>query len=114
MEKKDGDYSNLMSYFSNLLGIKKIREYEIHGYKIYFMNYTFIKDADKMETEVLKSFPEKNSLDRIQSIKFAVMNNKMNFILEIGWNHILIDGKYEYGTLDNIEQVLESSTFRFF
>ncbi|MGP6220814.1 hypothetical protein [Caldiplasma sukawensis] len=114
MERKDGDYSNLMSYFSNLLGIKKLREYDIHGYKISFLNYTYIKDADNMETEVLRCFPEKNSLDRIKSIQFSVINDKDTFTLEIEWNHILIDGEYKEGTLENIEQVLESATFRFF
>jgi hypothetical protein len=109
MELTD-DFELLVEYLSRLFSIKKMHEIAIHQYAVKYMGY-----RDVSADIVREDFPDRNSLDRIKSLKVSVTDSTtgVSFLLELSWDKAESIG----GTKDAVKkfiETLDTSTFRYF
>ena len=100
----------VVEYLSRLFSIKKMHEIAIHQYAVKYMGY-----RDVSADIVREDFPDRNSLDRIKSLKVSVTDSTtgVSFLLELSWDKAESIG----GTKDAVKkfiETLDTSTFRYF
>lgn len=109
----DGDYSNIITYFGQMLSIKKLREFDLHTFHLHFEGYSGIIDADRGLTGFSQDFPDSKNVDRIVYIEFSAREGSISFSFKIGWDYaefVGIDANVSNAFMD----LLDQSTFRFF
>ncbi|MGP6239127.1 hypothetical protein ACNF40_01760 [Cuniculiplasma sp. SKW4] len=109
----EGDYSNITTYFGQMLSIKKLREFDLHTFHLYFEGYQRIIDADRGLTGFSKDFPDSKNVDRIVYIEFTASTGSKCFSFKIGWDYAEFEGIDEKSS-QSFMDLLDQSTFRFF
>lgn len=108
-----GDYSNIITYFGQMLSIKKLRKFDLHNFHLTFEGYSGVVDADKGTTGFTENFPEAKNVDRIVYLKFNTISGSLNFSFKIAWDYTEFEGIDEKSSSAFLD-LLDQSTFRFF
>ncbi|HLH86046.1 MAG TPA: hypothetical protein VKU79_04195 [Thermoplasmataceae archaeon] len=112
----EGDFYDLLVYFSNLFSHKKIREIFVDPYRIEYVGYRLSSDLKDNTSSLRSAFPEKGDLDRIGALILAVKNlvPEGPVLVTLGWDSIKYDPDCDRKQINAMIDVLDRSTFRYF
>ena len=109
----EGDYSNIMSYFGQMLSIKKLKEFDLHDFHLHYEGFESIIDADNGLKVFVDEFPDSRNLDRITFLKFNVRSASHSFSFIISWEYSEFEGIGNENAIAFLD-LMDQSTFRFF
>ncbi len=111
----EGDYDNIVEYFSRLLNLQRRKTFPLHNY-FFTVNYiTIVDDADKGIVKKTTEYPEKEMIDRIRNLSFIVEEGDSKFELVVSRDNIsFCDLEKDDFPVEKFVELLDSSTFRFF
>ena len=110
----EGDFSNLLTYFSQVLKNQKRREFEVHDIHMNFVSYSYLENADNQLILESSDFPDKDKLDRIVSLVFKINFKNESYRITITQNFFSLDNSSNKSVADTLIEILDASTFRFF
>lgn len=110
------DYSDIVTYFSNLFRIKRIREVNIDRYSIRYKSCELFQGNDINDTCTKVDFPEQVDIDRTRSISFQVTGISLDKITEvkISWDSVEMIPTPGEKDAEEFLNLLDRSTFRYF
>lgn len=108
-----GDFSNILTYFTQMLTIQQRRNFEVHEFNFEYISHRIVINADSGEYIETNAFPSSNNADRVSMIEFSIRKGDLKNIISITWNCFTTDSIDETYAKELIEMI-DSSTFRFF
>ncbi|MEM0158850.1 MAG: hypothetical protein QXV22_05175 [Thermoplasmataceae archaeon] len=116
MGQVEGDFYDLLVYFSNLFAHKKIKEIQIEPYVVEYDGYYPVAASAEMDQNFLSSFPSKDDVDRIGALRLSVRNliAESSVSVTLGWESITYDPEVDRKLIERMIDVFDRSTFRYF
>jgi hypothetical protein len=112
--KKEGDYSNIMEYFSRMLSIQQRKEFPLHNYIFIYIKHRIIESADNGVETYSTEYPNKNNIDRIGALYFQVKEENIKFDLMVEWTNFTFSNTPRDFDYNKFIEMIDQSTFRFF
>jgi len=116
MKIGDDDFSDLVTYFSNLFRLKKMRTIQVDKYAISYEGCDIFKGNDTDDVVRKNGFPEMHDIDRIRSIIFSVTGiiPNMEISVKVSWDYVEFTPDPDPIAAEDFLNQLDRSTFRYF
>ncbi|MHB1709080.1 MAG: hypothetical protein ACYCT2_06365 [Thermoplasmataceae archaeon] len=116
MRVENDDFSDLVTYFSNLFSLKKMRRIQIDRYGISYESCEIFNGTEINDLATKSDFPDEKEIDRIRTITFSVsgINPAGETKVRISWDSVEMTPDPEKGIADDFMNRLDRSTFRYF
>ena len=116
MKVENDDFSDLVTYFSNLFSLKKMRKIQVDRYGIFYESCEIFSGADTNDIATKSDFPDPKEIDRIRAINFSVsgIDPAGETRVRISWDCVEMTPDPERGIADDFMNQLDRSTFRYF
>ncbi len=110
-----GDYDNIVEYFSRLLLLQRRRVFPVHEYSFEYTKMSLIDDADRGILKESTDFPRKDIVDRVFCLHFNVHKGDERFTIDISRDMFeFLNVKDQNFNYDKFVSLIDDSTFRFF
>lgn len=116
MSTENEDYSDIVTYFSNLFSIKRMRTIQVDRYSISYDSCEYFSGSDINDTGRKSDFPESGDIDRIKSISLVVSGiyPDQETKVTVGWDAVEMSPDPEAKEAEEFISQLDRSTFRYF
>ena len=116
MQLTGEDYSDLVTYLTNLFSIKKIPEILVDRFKMRYKSCFILEGPESEKGELISRFPEDDERDRIKYVTFSVwgLHPSEEATVVINWDSIEIVPDIDLKSAHDFVDVLDRSTFRYF
>ena len=116
MKVENDDFSDLVTYFSNLFSLKKMRRIQVDRYGISYESCEIFSGADTNDLTTKNGFPDPMEIDRIRAITFSVsgINLDRETMVRVSWDCIEMTPDPDKDIAEDFMNQLDRSTFRYF
>lgn len=110
-----GDYSDILSYFSNLFAQNRVRRVSIDRFSLEYCSASILTDTSSMKIITTEDYPDRDAPDRVVSLRLNVSGlSYKTVIVDMRDDCIGFSEDIEKTLKDYFLEVLDRSTFRFF
>lgn len=117
VEKLDGDFADLVAYFTGLFGIKKIPEISMDHYSIMYKSTVVLQGMTGDSEYTTTGYPEKTEREAAKTINLEITGliaPDASCLVSINWDWITFHPEVEDRTGEAFVDRLDQATFRFF
>ena len=116
MKVENDDFSDLVTYFSNLFSLKKMRRIQVDRYGISYESCEIFSGADTNDLSTKNDFPDPGEIDRIRAITFSVsgISPGRETRARISWDSVEMTPDPDKDIAEDFMNQLDRSTFRYF